>query len=189
MAKRSIKIQDLVDDVRSGLTYLDLLKKYQLSSKQFQKVFEELLKRSSLNHGDLLSSIPAIELEECRDDGFFDCNTRRTSRDKVDFPLPVYDIEDMYTKGEILDISDRGIQIKGIKAYEGDLKTLVIPEHEPFVVDSIEFDAICRWVKRKLTDQEYITGFEVLSFSQGSLADILALIRFVSGQIKAHDSD
>ena len=187
MEKRSIKISEFVRDVKSGLTYVDLLETYRLNSKQFQKVFKKLVQKKSLKPSDLVSGLPEMKMEDYWASDYFDENTRRSVRDPVDFPLLVYDKYDTHTKGTIRDISERGIQIKGVLVYEGDLKTFVIPEHEPYVVDLIEFDAICRWAKKQYSDEEYLGGFEVLRFSQGSLADIVALMRYVSGQLKTQD--
>ena len=187
MPKRTIKIREIVQDIRSGLTYLDLLEKYRLSSRQFQKVFSKLLKRGALEPSQLVSSLPVVKMKDYQVNSNHNEDNRRLIRDKVDFPLPVCKKDDRFVTGTIRDISERGIQIQGIVVNEGDVKTFIIPEHEPFVIEPVEFDAICRWAKKLDNDQECIAGFEVLKFSQGSLVDILVLMRFVSGQLKTQD--
>lgn len=187
MTKRSIKIREVVRDVRAGLTYLDLLDKYRLNPKQFQKMFKKLLNKGAIDPRELMSSLPEMETKNHPGTDGFEEDMRRVARDTVDFPLPIYDKDDAESNGTIRDISERGIQIEGIPVHEGDVKTFIIPEHDPFVIDPIELDAICRWVKKQDDDQECLGGFEVLRFSQGNLADILVLMRFVYDQLKTQD--
>jgi hypothetical protein len=41
--KRTIKAKDIVNDIRSGLTNLQLMEKYNLSSKGLQSIFTKLI--------------------------------------------------------------------------------------------------------------------------------------------------
>lgn len=62
MAKRKIAIADFVADVRSGLSEIGLMEKYQLSADQLQAVLQQLVEAGKLDLSDLEMTPPKREL-------------------------------------------------------------------------------------------------------------------------------
>lgn len=58
MAKRKIAIADFVADVRSGLSEIGLMEKYQLSADQLQAVLQQLVEAGKLDLSDLEMTPP-----------------------------------------------------------------------------------------------------------------------------------
>ena len=102
---------------------------------------------------------------------------RALQRDKVEFPLPIYERDKPESRGTISDITVMGVGIKGFETEVGDVRQFVIPADEFFQVNPVEFKARCRWVKRDESDGECVSGFEIMKVSKGSLAGLRRLIQ------------
>jgi hypothetical protein len=73
-AKRVMSAQEVVADIKSGLSKLDLIRKYQLSSLGILSLFEKLISASLLDRADLdlcrdshgTVALAALECPQCR---------------------------------------------------------------------------------------------------------------------------
>lgn len=154
MAKRHILAADIVRDIRSGMSDAELSAKYQLSSAQLQDVIVKLVGAN--------------------------VRIRKSPRDRIDFPLPVYEEGNPRPEGIIRDISRSGVGLRGIEAAAGQIKTLVIPADELVLIHRVGrlvFEAECRWAGRNANNRDCLGGFEIIQVSKGSLEMLQEALR------------
>jgi hypothetical protein len=102
--------------------------------------------------------------------------TRRAPRDKLEFPLPIFERKDPRVRGKVRDITKSGVGIEGIASSENETKGFVIPADEFFLVDPVVFEAECRWVRQDEPGGPYLSGFEIKSVSAGSFQELRKLL-------------
>jgi len=174
MAKRHILATDIVRDIRSGMTEAELLAKYQLSSAQLQNIIAKLVGAN--------------------------VRIRKSPRDKIEFPLPVYEEGNPGLEGTIRDISRSGVGVRGIDAAAGQIKILVIPADELVLihrVGRIVFEAECRWAGRNANNRDCLGGFEIIQVYEGSFEILQEALRalnvpdrnLLAIQVKARNMD
>lgn len=170
-ARRTIPARSFVDDMRSGMLDSVLMEKYKLTARGLHSAFRKLLAANVIRpselvgrHSDYAETIDVNDI-------------RAVQRDKVEFPLPIYEPDKPECRGTISDITVMGVGIKGFETDVGDIRRFVIPADEFFQVNPVEFKARCRWVKRDESDGECISGFEIMKVSKGSLAGLRRLIQ------------
>ncbi|MDQ7784356.1 MAG: hypothetical protein RDU20_15830 [Desulfomonilaceae bacterium] len=197
--KRTIRAKDIVSDLRSGLTNLQLMDKYGLSSKGLQSVFVKLVQAKALREGEF-EGRPAAESprrgqrEEAKAlreggldgraalaDDTVNLDQRRVlPRNFVVFRLPVYDNRDMTLEGHVRDITERGLQVAGIPSSVGDSKTLIIRPDEfadiyPFVIE-----VLCRWANPGKETEPCVSGYEITEISEESKHELRKLVRVLT---------
>ena len=169
-SKRTIKAAEFYRDVRAGLTAPELMNKYELSPEAFRRVVRALIEAShrsrefSGRHDEPDGSVHFTEM-------------RSYARTTIGFPLWIYNGVDQLEEGRVLDVSEKGVRVQGIRARLGDEHTFVVrfgpgERRYPFV-----FDAVCRWSEENHHDPKHsIAGFEITSISSmdaAQLADLL----------------
>jgi hypothetical protein len=158
---RQIKGREFINDLRMGKTPAELMEKHGLTVTGLRKVFRLLLEASAMRKADIESISSLYELED--DDNAL----RREPRKKILFPLFIYDGIEQMDAGRVVDISAKGVRVKGLRAVEGEIKTFIVRfgpgsvSQRPFV-----FDAKCRWVdNRKKNPKELEAGYEITNIS------------------------
>jgi hypothetical protein len=173
-AARQINAKDFVHDFRSGMTDRQLAEKYRLSPDKLEKVYNKLLEAKAISAAELAGRCvgrPSSPYPQIKS------NFRVAVREKLDFPLAIYEKDAPDSRGFVLDVSVRGVGVTGIEAVEGETKILIIPAHEIFHINSIEMEAICRWATAGSMSQEPRGGFEILNLIQGDMEELQMLIR------------
>ena len=78
----------------------------------------------------------------------------------------ISDVDDPGVKGILVDISARGLQIAGIPARVGDVKTFVVG-NDTFNPDSeLRFEAVCRWFQPGDATGDCVAGYEIGRISE-----------------------
>lgn len=169
--RRRIPARSFVGDMRSGMTDSALMEKYKLTARGLHSAFRKLLAANVVQASELVGRHSEYdETIEVND-------IRALQRDKVEFPLPIYQSDNPDSRGIISDITVMGVGIKGFDTDVGDIRQFVIPADEFFQVNPVEFKARCRWVKHDESDGECVSGFEIMKVSKGSLAGLRRLIQ------------
>jgi hypothetical protein len=107
--------------------------------------------------------------------------TRRITRIRLNFRMPVIDLNDSDRPCIVRDISETGIRVAGVEADVGDVKAFKIPEHAFTGIEPFGFKATCRWVKQKGMQQKFsVAGFEITAISEESLAQLQKMIHLLS---------
>jgi hypothetical protein len=170
-AKRTIKAKDIVNDLRSGLTNFQLMEKYGLSSKGLQSIFAKLMEAGAVRVGELNGRVPLA------DDTVNLDQMRSLPRNFVVVKIPVYDTTDMTLEGHVRDMTVKGLQVAGIPASAGDLKTLIIQPDEFADVHPFVVEVQCRWSKPGTEDEPWSAGFEITEISEDSVNELHKLLR------------
>ncbi len=169
-SKKRIKISDLVNDIRGGLSDIDLMVKYQLSVKGLQSAFRKLLDGNCVTRKDLDERMSSY------DDTIDIDDVRKFPRNVPAVPITIYDTERPDAVGTLWDITETGVGARGIEAAVDQIKTLAIMVGKFSEFDPFEIEAKCRWVRRSRHDGELATGFEITNISEESLRRLRELI-------------
>ncbi len=169
--RRKIPARTFVGDLRAGMTDSALMEKYKLTARGLHSAFRKLVAAHVVQASELVGR--HSEYDETIDVN----DVRALHRDKLDFPLPIYQSDDPDARGIVSDISVMGVGIRGFETEVGAILQFVIPAEEFFQVNSVEFKARCRWVKREDSEERCISGFEIMKVSKGSLAGLRRLIQ------------
>lgn len=173
--KLKIKLRDIVGDIKSGMSDSELMEKYRLSAKGLNRVFQKLIGTGVIDAADIAKRNLGYQ-----DTAFIE-GSRETDRRGVVIPLPVYDSSDTEVKGFLKDISETGLRIEGIKAKEGDLRTLQVLAGVFESVQSFVLDVQCRWFRPD--ESVYggcLAGFRIVRITEDAHRELLKLIEVLS---------
>ena len=170
-AKPTIKAKDIVNDLRSGLTNLELMEKYGISSKGLQSIFAKLIEAKAVRDGELDGRVPFA------DDTVNLDQKRILPRNFVVFKLPVYDNEDMTLEGQVQDITEKGLQVEGIPASVGDFKTLIIQSDEFADIHPFVIEVRCMWANPGTENEPCSAGFEITEIAEESVHELEKLVQ------------
>jgi len=152
----------------------ELAAKYQLTPGKLEKVFNKLLEAKVLSAAELEDRGLGPERSPYPE---MPSDFRITVRERLDFPLAIYEKDIPEIRGVVRDLSERGIGARGIESTVGDIKTLVIPAHELFHVNQLEVEAVCRWTTTEGLSGESVGGFEIVKVIHGDMEELQMLIR------------
>ena len=171
--KIRIRIEEIVQDVRSGMSEYDLMDKYGLSSRGLQSAFRKLIAAKALRFEEMCGTSSGHE-DTCEL-----IESRRLSRNYVVFELPVVDVDDGNNSGWIRDLNERGLKVGGLKSSQGAvMRLLIVPEVEDFV--PIDFEAQCQWVSIDGRPGGSLAGFRITGISPKNLDQLRELIEFMT---------
>jgi len=172
--KRKIKAKDIVNDVRSGMTDSELMKRHGLSSKGLQSIFKKLIDAKAPKVQEVFNRAPI-----CGEDTADVTNIRFVPRDCVDVPLLICDKADRKNIDTIVDVTERGIGIRGILTNAGETKTFVFLSDSLFPVGPFALEAQCRWVKNGTSDRQIDSGFEITNIAEAGSQELNKIIQWV----------
>jgi len=173
--KRKIKAKDIVNNIRSGMSDSQLMNKHGLSSKGLQSIFKKLVDAKAIKVQELFNRKPDVG-----DDTADVANIRFVPRDCVDVPLPICDAADPKNMGTIVDVTEQGLGIRGIRTETGETKTLVFFSDRLFPVGPFALEAQCRWVKNGRSDGQIESGFEITNISEAGSQQLKKIIQWVA---------
>lgn len=90
--------------------------------------------------------------------------------------LPIYDVDDPMVEGLVWDISEKGVQVVGIKARVDQRKTFFIQANDFGSFSPFSFEAECRWVATEAESDRCVCGFEILGISDKDLEELRKVI-------------
>ena len=159
-AKREIKGKEFIIDLRSGFSAAELMEKYNLSADGLRKLFKAILDVSAMKKGEM-ESLPNLykgPMGEPR--------IRRFPRKRVASRMWICDGIDQVQGGEVFDVSEQGMRIKGLRIRPGEKHIFIArPRNKgqgrPFV-----FEAVCRWADNSdLDPTKWVAGLEIIRIS------------------------
>lgn len=162
----------LIKDIRAGMSRSNMMKKYGISAHGLGSAFKQLLDAGVISPSELTPEAPGSVLSGVIDD------QRVSVRYDLNFTLYVHEPTTPSVKGTVLDVSEKGLKVKGIKAAVNDVKTLVIPSYfGSSAFRSIIIVATCRWVDGKEhSAEEMVCGFEIMDRSEKNFRELQKLI-------------
>ena len=172
--KRKIKWNELIHDIRLGLSDPDIMAKYDIPYHELEKAFEHLIESNSVTRGEVFgrSSLhlqtTAVSLEEMDEmEGGF-----------LAFPIPIHESAKPSVVGRLRHLSDTDIGTIGIDADVGDIKLLVISPEKFVHIDPFALEAECHSVKR--APEGTYAGFRISNISERHLQYLKKLIRMLT---------
>jgi hypothetical protein len=167
--KRTIKARDIVNDIRAGLTNVQLMEKYQLSSKGLVSIFSKLSAAKATREEELQERTPLAADTVALD------QKRLLPRNHLYMRLPIVESGDASSQGRVRDISEKGVQVAGIPANPGEIKRFIVKSQKLTNIDNFSFDAQCRWVRKEESGQCCVGGFEITAISESAAKDLRKL--------------
>jgi hypothetical protein len=164
--ERQIRAKDFILNINSGMSDEELMQKYKLSYKGLQSVYNKLLDAQLIDRDMILD-----RLKDSPESTY----SRRIERKEIFIPLPLREIGKAF-KGQVLDISLRGVGAKGIPAEVGQRKHLLVLADDFFTLRKFSFFARCRWAKENIESAESLAGFEIVSISPADLENLKRMI-------------
>lgn len=172
--KRTVKWNELIHDIRLGLSDRDIMVKYDIPDHELEKAFEHLIESNSVTRGEVFgrSSLhlqtTAVSLEEMdqMEGGF------------LAFPIPIHESAKPTVVGRLRHLSDTDIGTIGIDANVGDIKLLVISPEKFVHIDPFALEAVCRSVKQ--APEGTYAGFRITNISERHLEYLKKLIRMLT---------
>jgi hypothetical protein len=185
--KQQIRGSKFIQDVRSGMTYSELLEKYKLSPNKIQRIFRGLIDGHMMTLDELGGRYALFD--DTMQHGIQ--SVRLLFRHVVNFRLPICEKEKPKTLGIVLDITEGGVGLKGIEATTGESKNFAIPANKFFDVAQVEFQAQCRWVNRVESTGKCIGGFEITNISPGASVELRKLVQLIelANQVEVTECD
>jgi hypothetical protein len=169
VAEREIRAKEIVTDILSGIGDNELMQKYRLTFRGLQSVFRKLVD-SNIIDAEFLQGrlVPQLNGEKTI--------IARSPRKEIYVPLPVYDLVNPDVQGMIINISERGLGVKGLKVEVDEEKRLTIRPEKFLQLRSFRLKAKCRWVTSSDDGEEIVAGFEITSIGHEELQELKNLI-------------
>jgi DNA-binding Lrp family transcriptional regulator len=160
-----------MSDIRSGVTALQLMAKYGLSPNGLRRLFRKLVEAGIITQKEL-------NLQEGLCQGAADTKgLRRSPRTIISYPLAIYEDGNPFKAGRVLDVSQHGVRVEGIRASPGEEKTLLVRLGE-MPRGSFVFEARCRWANPpRVEGEKWVAGFEIVHITKLDFQLLLGLLR------------
>jgi hypothetical protein len=173
-AKRRIDTKELVADIRSGVSDVELMEKYKLSSRGLQRVFNKLVDSGSVTSADVSS----------RSISYHDSVTLKNVRGSIR-ALPILSVgihERINPKviGRIRDLSEVGVGVRGLEAMVGESKNLVVVPDEFLEIEPFSFEGKCRWSRVGGQGKTCNAGFKITDISESSFIQLQELLQLMT---------
>lgn len=169
--KRKIKARDIVNDIRAGLTNLQIMEKYDLSSKGLTSIFTKLIDARAVKQGELDGRIPLASDTVALD------QKRVLPRNYVLVRLPVVETNNPESSGHVRDVTEKGLQITGIPAEVGEIKKFTLMPENFNEAPPFSLEAECRWSIPGDGPGQPSAGFEITNISKEDVVQLRNLIK------------
>jgi len=158
--KRKIPANEFADDIRSGMSNDALMQKYRLSIEGLASVFKKLLEANILDKSELNRRMAAGD-----DTADLD-QMRNLARCYPIVNIPVIDLADRRGQGYLRDLTEKGLQVAGIRARVNEMKNLLIKADAVSDLLPFTLEACCKWCQEQDAEGVPVSGFEIKSLSR-----------------------
>jgi hypothetical protein len=170
-APQEIAAAEILSDIHSGLTQVDLNRKYGLAPGELPRIFQSLLMWNLIFPDELPK---AVDRETAVN------QLRREARGYLNFALNIHDLKCPMERGQVFNITERGVAVTGLAASVDEVRSLRLSTEEFFGLNSIEFEARCRWGSAPGGSGDFLAGFEIISISESGLKNLQEFIYSLS---------
>jgi hypothetical protein len=169
VAEREIRAKEIVTDILSGIGDSELMQKYRLTFRGLQSVFRKLVD-SNIIDAEFLQGrlVPQSNAEKQI--------IARSPRKEIYVPLPVQDLANPDVQGMVINISERGLGVRGLKVEVDEVRKLSIKPDKFLQLRSFNIKAKCRWVTSSGDAQQIVAGFEIISIGHEEQQELRNLI-------------
>lgn len=172
MPSRPVNTQDIIEDIKSGLGDIPIMEKYQLSPAEYLRVLDKLVavraigETTTRQRKRALKSKPIPETQ----------SKRRVQRNYALFTITIHDADDLKVTGTLNDITEKGLQVSGIPAHIGGVRTFLVRSDVFTVFPPLLLTAVCKWTKPGEQWGDPVAGFEITGISQHDMQGLRSLI-------------
>jgi len=168
MSGKRLPLGRVIADIQAGIGNALLMQKYELSLAELAQIRQKLATARCIGNRETASG--PVEL----------CKERRTvPRHQPVIGIKIYDAEDPRVAGSINDVSTHGVQVAGISARPGEVRTFAV-HSAPFEVHEVfVFKAECRWSRFQVF-HDWIAGFVLLDISDDDSRELDKLITYLT---------
>jgi hypothetical protein len=173
VAKRTVNVREIVQDIRAGMSDAELSAKYHLNDEQLVALFQQLLHTNMVTKGELYgrSSLHPQTVAFQADN--------QSSKHYLAFPLPIHDAGNPSSIGRVRDLSEGSIGIVGIKAAVNQEKNLVIFPEKFVDLPPVSLEARCTWAAKNASG-DYLTRFDITYISNKDSTLLQRLIELLT---------
>ncbi|MBI4965953.1 MAG: hypothetical protein HY913_21925 [Desulfomonile tiedjei] len=168
MTSVKLHVKEILHDIREGLGDVPIMEKYQITPGQYMSVLEQLrdIEIARQRHA-LMTKTASHDLP----------HLRALPRCYIFRDVTVFDAKSPGKEGKVNDVTESGIQVTGIMAEIGEVRTFTVVSDHAGGRTKATFDAVCRWIKTEDDFGEYVAGYEITKISNDSLLRLKRLIQ------------
>lgn len=172
--KVRIKVNELVNDLRAGMSDIELMGRYGLSAKGLESTFRKLVEGNFISQTELNGrAMPYSDTADIQ-------NLRRVKRSYPALTVSVRDFRIPGEEGLLHDVSERGIGVRGLAAKPNETRIFVLEANEVEEMSPFMFEGLCRWARLDEETSICTAGFEISRISDENLGRLRRLIREVT---------
>jgi hypothetical protein len=172
MPSRPINTRAIIADIQSGLGDIPIMEKYQLSPSEYLQVLDKLLAVRAITETATQERKRALLAQPKPET----VAKRKLTRNYALFTITIQDADDLSVAGSLNDITEKGLQISGLRAQIGDEKNLLVRSDVFSVVPPLLLRAVCRWIKPGNRAEDPVAGFEITAISRHDIQGLRKLI-------------
>jgi hypothetical protein len=173
--RKTIKLADMIGDIRLGLSDADLMAKYEMPQAELQRAFQQLLESGAVTRGEIYGryslhlQTSAISLDELHQDdpGRY-----------LAFPVPIYEASKPEVVGRVRSLTEEDLDTIGLEVAEGDTKLLMVSPEKFVNIQPFPFEAICRGVKKQ--PEGTYAAFKITDISKENQEHLRRLISMLT---------
>jgi hypothetical protein len=169
---KAIKAKEIVREIVCGVGDRELMDKYKLTFRGLQSLYTQLMDLKIVDPTLLEARIvPQLHATTTM--------IARLPRTDIYVPLPVQDLTNPMVRGLVINISERGLGVKGLDVAADQVKALVVKPDAFLRLQPFFLKAKCRWVKPADDPFEILAGFEIISIGQQEQEELRNLIQTI----------
>lgn len=173
-SKHTIRANEIVADISSGMSVQKLMDKYDVSINSLHNLLRKLVLIRAVQISEVQALLSYAPPEVAYD-------RRKEQRYYVFVPLPIYDMDNLFNEGQVVDISRGGLRVTGLSVRFGDKKKFLIQPDYFLNVLPFVLDAECRWVFQ--TEREpCMAGFQITDISDRCSKELEKIVHALSIQ-------
>ncbi len=166
MTRRRIDIEEISQDVRSGLGDVPIMEKYHLDPGEYRWLLEKLKELDAIDSMDFHNRMLARQSE-------IDAVQKRAiPRNYLLYNISIYDATNLNLRGVVTDLTKEGLQVLGIRARLDEISTFLIRSDLFPETTSFGFEAVCKWTRTDRVSGEPSAGFEITRISKPALREL-----------------
>jgi hypothetical protein len=165
-----ISAAEFVQDLRAGLTSSELMDKYSLPARELDGVLAQL-NNALVDPGKVYGRASQNATSGTAD------KIRFFRRHKIDLPVVVCDANNPAIRGEVRDVSEKGLGVQKMDTTVDEFKNLVVLANEYFPISPFGFEAQCRWTCPTTDARRFLAGFEIIKISEECFKNLVKFIK------------
>jgi hypothetical protein len=172
MPSRPVNTKAIIEDIKSGLGDIPIMEKYQLSPAEYLRVLDKLVAVRAITETATRERKRALKARPPEET----LSKRQLQRNYALFTIAIHDADDLTVTGTLNDITEKGLQLSGMPAQAGGVRTFLVRSDVFTVSPPLVLTAICKWTVPEEEGRNLVAGFEITGISRHDLLGLRRLI-------------